>query len=380
VDDRPSAQQQSRRPASPSGGFPLGTIFGIPVRVNASWLIIAAVIAVGFEPLVSDRLPGLGGRAYLVSGLFAVLLYVSVLLHELSHALVARRLGLPVRGITIHLLGGYTEMTEEAPNPAREVAVSGSGPALSLLVGGLSWLLAQPIDQPVPEFLLLELAFANVAVGVFNLLPALPLDGGHLLRSLVWRVTGDRHQGTIVAAWAGRVLAVLVVLMPWVISRGQPTIFGIVWAVLIAGFLWSGSSQALAVARLRQRLPGLDARRLARPAIPVPSGTSLAEAVRRAQAAGARALVVVGPDGRPRALVNEAAVAATPEERRPWVDVATVARSMETGLLLPAHLTGEDLVRAIQALPATEYLVVDPDGSPVGVLTTADVDAALAAA
>jgi Zn-dependent protease/CBS domain-containing protein len=372
--------QDQRTSQSKPGGIPLGSILGIPVRVNVSWLLIAIVITVGLQPYVANQFPALGGGTYLISGLFAVLLYGSVLLHELSHAVTARRMGLPVRGITLHILGGYTEMTEEPATPAREVAVSGSGPVVSVLVGVAGWLAAQVMDPNVSRFLLLELAYANLVVGLFNLLPALPLDGGHLLRALVWRLTGDRYQGTIVAAWGGRVLAGLVVLVPWVLAQGRPGLFGVIWAILVAAFLWSGSSQALAWAQLRRRLPGLDARVLARTALPVLADLPLAEAVRQAQAAGAGGLVVVDTGGRPRGLVNEAAVVATPEERRPWVPVGTLARSLEPGLVLPVTLAGEDLVRALQSLPATEYLVVDPDGTPVGVLVTADVEAALSAA
>jgi Zn-dependent protease len=358
---------------------PLGSILGIPLRVNATWIIIAVIITVGFQPYVADRFPTLGAGTFLISGLFAVLLYGSVLLHELSHAITAQRLGLSVRGITLHILGGYTEMGDEASTPGREVAVSGSGPAVSVAVGAASWLAAQAMDFGVSQFLLFELAYANLVVGVFNLLPALPLDGGHILRAGVWRITGDRHQGSIVAAWAGRVLAGVVLIVPWILTRGQLT-FAVIWSVLVAWFLWSGSSQALAWAQLRRRLPRIDARSLARPALPVPDEVSVAEAVRRAQAAGVGGLFIVGPDGQPRGVVNEAAVVATPENRRPWVPVGTLARSLEAGLVLPASLGGEELVRALQSLPATEYLVVDDTGAPVGVLAAADVDAALSAA
>jgi Zn-dependent protease/CBS domain-containing protein len=364
-----------RRP----GDVPLGSILGIPLRVNGTWIIIAAIITIGFQPYVADRFPTLGSSTFLISGLFAVLLYGSVLLHELSHAVTAQRLGLSVRGITLHILGGYTEMADEPATPGREVAVSGSGPVISVAVGVASWLAAQTLDHSVSQFLLLELAYANLVVGAFNLLPALPLDGGHILRAVVWKITGDRHRGSIVAAWAGRALAGVVLVVPWILAEGQLT-FAVIWSVLIAWFLWSGSSQALAWAQLRRRLPGIDARSLARPALPVPAELSVAEAVRRAQAAGVGGLFIIDSDGGPRGVVNEAAVVATPEDRRPWVPVGTLARSLEPGLVLPASFGGEELVRAVQSTPATEYLVVNDDGSPVGILVAADVEAALSAA
>jgi hypothetical protein len=145
-------------------------------------------------------------------------------------------------------------------------------------------------------------------------------------------------------------------------------------------FLWQGASQALFSARVRTRLPALNARRLARRAIAVPADLPLAEGLRRAQGAQAGAMVVVTTDGRPSAVVNEAAVTATPEERRPWVSCAAVARELQPGLMLDADLDGERLLRAMQSAPASEYVLVEPTGDVYGVLSTADVDAAFSRA
>ena len=358
----------------------LGRVAGVPVHVSPTWFIVAAVITIGFAPLVRRQLPDLGAGTYAVTFAFAVLLYASVLLHEVSHALVARGFGLPVRGITLHFLGGYTEIERASPTPARDLVISAAGPAVSLAVGGLALLAAAPVDEPISEFLLLELALANLIVGVFNLLPALPLDGGHMLRSVVWRVTGDEHRGTVVAARAGQVLAGLVLVLPFVLARGSPTIVSMVWSALVALLLWNGATQALAVGRVRSRLPRLDLQTLTRRAAPVAPDVPLAEALRRASASGVRALVVVDGAGRPTGLVSEASVNATPEDRRPWVPVGQVARSLESGLVVPVDLGGEDLITRMRAHPASEYLVVDHDGAVYGVLSTADVDAALAIA
>lgn len=357
----------------------LGKIAGIPVHVSPTWFIVAAVITIGFEPLVSDYLPDLGSAAYGVTLTFAVLLYVSVLLHEVSHALTARALGFPVRGITLHFLGGYTEIERDSPTPGRDLVVSAAGPAVSLALGGLAFVASMPVNADVPEFLLFELAAANLIVGVFNLLPALPLDGGHMLRAVVWRVTGNEDQGTTVAARAGQVLAGLVLVAPFAIARGEPGIISIVWAGLVSVLLWSGATQALAVSRVRSRLPSLSARQLARPAAPVAPDLPVSEALKQARAAGVQALVVVDSASRPTGLVNETAVAAIPEDRQPWVPVAQVARSLDGGMRISMDLTGDRLIAAMRETPATEYLVVDANGAVYGVLVTADVDTALTA-
>ncbi len=347
------------------------------MHVSPTWFIVAAIITVWFAPAAEARLPTLGSAVYAVTFSFAVLLYGSVLLHEMSHALTARAFGLPVRGITLHFLGGYTEIERESPTPGRDLVVSAAGPLVSLLVAGAAYLAYLLITQPTASFLLFGLCLANLIVGIFNLLPALPLDGGHMLRAAVWKFGGDEHRGPVVAARAGQVLAALVLAAPFAVAGGRPGLVSIVWAALIAMLLWTGATQALASGRVQRRLPRLDVRTLTRRAAPVPADTPLAEALRQANEAGVRSLVVVDSANRPTGVVNEAAVLATPESRRPWIPVGQVARSVEDGLVLPIHLGGERLLAALRTTPASEYLVVDEDGAVCGVLATADVDAAL---
>ncbi len=365
-----------------SAGLRLGRVAGVPLLVSPTWFLVAGLITLSFAPTVEARIPGLGPLRYAVTAAFALLLYGSVLLHELSHALVARRLGLQVRAITLHFLGGFTQLEPHHPSPRRDFLVAFAGPVVSLAVGGAALLAAEPVGAAVPEYLLGALAVSNLVVGAFNLLPALPLDGGHMLRAAVWRVSGDEFAGSFVASVAGFVLAALLVVSPWLASPwlGPPDVFQALVAVLVASFLWTGARQSLKVAQLRRRLPRLVVRSLARRAIPVAADLPLAEAVRRAHTAGARALVVVDGEGKPIGLVNEQAVADVPEQQRPWTDVASVSRGIASGLVVRADLDGEPLVLAMQESPATEYLVVEPTGEIYGVLVTADVDAALAAA
>jgi hypothetical protein len=144
--------------------------------------------------------------------------------------------------------------------------------------------------------------------------------------------------------------------------------------VLLASFIWIGASQSLRVAKVRARMPQLQARSLARRAIAVTAEVPLAEAMRRAQQAEAGAMVVVDHEGHPIAIVNESAVTATPEQRRPWVTVGSLARSLEPSLVLPADLSGESLLDAMRGSPSGEYLLVERGGDVFGVLVTADVN------
>lgn len=357
----------------------LGRIAGIPVYVSPTWFLVAALITAWGRGTVLDYLPDLSDvEAYGLAFLFAVLLYASVFVHELGHALTARRLGLPVRGVTLHFLGGHTEIERDAPTPGRDLVVSAAGPLLSLALGGLGLLAYQAVHDGVPGFLLYMLAVANLIVGVFNVLPGLPLDGGHMLRAAVWRVTGDEHRGTVVAARSGQVLAGLVLVLPFALDGARPDILTIVWAGLVAALLWSGASQALAVGRMRARLPRLDTRTLARRAAPVAPDLPVSEALRRAREADVTSLVVVDSAGRPTGLVNEAAVAAIPEQRRPWVTIGQSARNLREGMVLALDVRGDALLKAMRDTPASEYLVVDAQGRVYGVLVSSDVDHALA--
>jgi Zn-dependent protease len=365
----------------------MGRLFGVPVYVAPTWLLVAALITLIFAPNVEAQVPGLGPGAYVVSFLYAVLLYGSVLIHELGHAVVAIRLGMPVRRITLHLLGGVTEMTGQAKTPGQEFLVALAGPVLSILLGGVAFVAGQLLTvggeaTRIVALLLWALMVANLVVGVFNLFPGLPLDGGVLLRAAVWKVTGRAFTGTVVAAWVGRAVAALVLATPLLLelfTNLTPDAITYIWFGLIAAFIWMGAGSAVHMARLRERLPQVEARALTRRAIPVTGEIPLAEALRRAGEAGARALVVVDGTGAPVGLVSEAAVTATPEQRRPWIAVSAVSRTLEPGLVLDKALAGEDLVRAMQAAPASEYLVLDRGGAIYGVLAATDVERAVVA-
>lgn len=371
-----SARRAPERRPLPRGTYRLGTVAGIDVTVASSWFIVVGLLAVLMAPRMQQELPEIGAGAYLAGVVFAILLYGSILLHEISHALAARGFGMPVTVIHLHFLGGATEIEGEATTPWREFSIAVVGPLTSLAVGGVSLLVIQVIEGGVTGYVVKALAIANLAVGVLNLVPGLPLDGGRVLQSLVWAVTRRRSLGVVVAGWGGRLAAVLVMAYPFfLITQGiSPTIIQYVFAFLIASFLWAGATQALVTAKLRARLPTIQARRLARPAIGVPADLPLSEAIRRAQEAQAGSLVIVNGDGRPAGIVNEAAVVSTPDHRRPWLPTGDLARRLDDSLMLSADLVGEPLVNAMNRNPATEYVLVEADGSVYGVLVTKDVD------
>jgi Zn-dependent protease/CBS domain-containing protein len=367
------------RPSYPPGTWRIGTIRGIDVLVRSSWLLVALLIAFLLAPRVEAVQPGLGGWKYVAGVAFAVVLYLSILLHEISHALMAQRYGLGVRSISLHFLGGATEIDSETRTPGQEFKVAVVGPLTSLAVGVAAGAVLFSADLDGLLGLTVQgLAGANLVVGVLNLVPGLPLDGGRVLRALVWKLTGNMHRGTIVAGWGGRVTAVVVLVsVPLARVLGfRPDILDFAMAAIIAVFLWSGATASMVSARVRRRLPALKARPLARRVVAVSDQLPVAEAVRRAQQSEAGAIVVHAGDDRLSGVVNEAALLATPEDRRAWVPVSSVSRTLEEGLVLPADIAGEELILAMSRTPAEEYVLVEADGSLFGVLTTVDVDRA----
>ena len=367
-----------RRDAGP--GIVVARPFGIPVYVSPYWFVIAGIFVFVYANDLAATLHG--ATRFIVAAAFVVLLYVSVLIHELSHSLVARGYGLPVRRILLYPLGGFSEIEREPQSPGREFLVSAAGPALSLALaaGGYGLMHVVPPDT-VAGTLVSQLRWANLVVGIFNLLPGLPLDGGRMLRAVIWKLTGRPSTSTIVAAWAGRVIAVSLFVVPFVTGAVNGTggdMVTVLWLAVIAVFMWTGAGQAIKATRFRERLPGLQARRLARRAVSVAADTPLAEAIRRADEHQARAVVIVDHEDKPIAIVNETAVMATPPARRPWLEAGALARSIEPNLVLPADLSGMALLDAIRRAPATEYLLVEPSGEVYGVLATRDVDHAFA--
>ncbi|WP_105974644.1 site-2 protease family protein [Streptomyces geranii] len=373
----------------PGGGLLMGRPFGVPVYVAPSWFLVAALITWVFGGQLDRVLPELGALRYLVALFFAVAFYASVLVHELAHTVAALRYKLPVRRIQLQFFGGVSEIEKESETPGREFVLAFVGPLLSLVLAGVFYLALQTVEAgTVPGVLLAGLMISNLIVAAFNLLPGLPLDGGRMLRAVVWKITGKPMSGTIAAAWVGRALAVSVLIgLPLLTqsgalgsgaedSVGMDTVTDALLAAILAAIIWTGAGNSLRMARLREHLPELRARNLTRRAVPVETNTPLSEALRRANDAGARALVVVDPDGEPLSLVREAAIVGVPEHRRPWVAVSGLAQDLTDGMRVSAELSGEELLDALRATPATEYLVVEESGEIYGVLSAADVERA----
>lgn len=247
-----------------TGGIRIGRILGFEVAIHPSWFIIlvlfAFTLATGFFP---GSYPGWGPvTTWAVAVTATLLLFVSVLAHELGHSLVARRQGIPVRNITLFLLGGVASIERDASSPSREAALAGVGPVVSVVIGAVS--LALSLALPGPEQLLailFYLGIANISLAVFNLLPGFPLDGGRVLRAILWWRTRDFGKATRGAAAVGQGFGYLFIgLGALLVISGS--LFSGMWLGFIGWMLSQASQASAAQVALEERLAGLTAARI----------------------------------------------------------------------------------------------------------------------
>jgi Zn-dependent protease len=243
--------------------IPIGRVFGIRLSLHASWFLVFGLVTWVTTTEFADVYPRIGSAGHVVMGLVTGSAFFACLTaHEISHALVARRFGIDVRGITLFMFGGVAEISGEVPSPAREFAVALVGPATSVALGGISALAAigaNALGWSAFEGVFTTLALVNLGVAVFNLVPGLPLDGGRLLRAGLWRLTGSYTRATRVAAGGGRLVAAALGIFGLVlVAAGDP--FGL-WYVPMGIFLWllaRGAGRARLPAPSRVGAPTLD--------------------------------------------------------------------------------------------------------------------------
>jgi Zn-dependent protease len=370
---------ETRAPARREG-IPLGRIAGIPVLLAYSWFVIAAFTVIVYGPVLLERNPALGASAYTVAFAYAVLLLISVLVHELAHALTAKAYGWPTEKIVLNLWGGHTQFENFTATPGRSVLVALAGPAANFVLAGGAWLVLSVADlASVADILTNIFMWANLVIGLFNVLPGLPLDGGRIVESAVWKATGSQAKGTVAAGWAGRLI--VVALGYWFIARpllsGESPEFSLLMiTILVGGFLWMGASASIQQGTLRGRLHLVSAAALAGPAVGVPA-TATVEDILRLSPAGTPAVVVCGPDGRPQGVVDAAAVSAVPAVAAASTPVTAVSYALGAGAYVPESSKGQELIKYLAQVDGQEYAVVDHQGNVTGLLGQRAVVAAI---
>jgi Zn-dependent protease len=366
-----SSSSTPHHAATKKDGIPLGKIAGIPVFLAYSWFVIAGFTIIAYGPVLMHDFRGLGPWAYLVAFGYSVLLAVSVLIHELAHALSAKVFKWPTEKIVLNLWGGHTQFENFTASPGRAVVVAMAGPAANfLLAGALAPFVASRSFDGVADLLANILMWANLLIGIFNVLPGTPLDGGRLVESAVWKATGSQDKGTIAAGWSGRVIAVALflwfIVRPLLTGAGLDITFSLI-TLLVCGFLWMGASSSIHHAKLRSRLYLVSAAGLAEPAVGVPNSASVAD-VLAISPAGSPAVVICGPDGKPQGVVDLGAASAVPPHATTTTPVTAVAHALAAGAYVPEWSKGQELIQYLARLEGGEYAVVDHNGMVTGLL------------
>ncbi len=358
-----------------------GRIAGIPVGASWSALLIAALIAWSLAGrLLPAQVPGLGPAAYWLAGAVGAGLFLgSLLAHEIGHALVARRAGLRVRGITLWLLGGVAQLEDEPATPRDELRVAIVGPAVSMALAigfGLAALALSAVGGPaVAVAITAWLAIVNTALALFNLLPAAPLDGGRVLRGLLWRRHGSRVRAAVTATRAGVWVGAGLVAYGLLGTFGGWGI-GTLWTALVGWFLVTAARQERDQAVLRSDLGGLRAGQVMTPAPAASPAWFTVDAFLRNyvepwQAAQAAALPLRSFDGQPAGVVTAAALYAVPADRRHIVRAGDVAIPVSALVLLAPDQPVTDLAGRL-ANGRTVAAVVE-GGQLLGLITAADL-------
>jgi Zn-dependent protease/CBS domain-containing protein len=265
------------------GSFSIGKIGGISIEVNASWLIIFALLTVSLAvSILPSMAKGYSVGAYWIVGIIGSLLFfVSVLLHELGHSMVARSRGLPVSSITLFVFGGVSNLQQEPHSAGEEFVVAVIGPIISLVLGVISWALGEAIgpSHSLIGAMLVYLGTTNVLLGVFNLIPGFPLDGGRVLRSILWRVTGDLRTATRWATRIGQAIAYLLILFG-LLQFFAGNLLGGIWIGFIGWFLLSAAQTANRQVMLETMLRGVRVGDvMAPPPFPISADASLQQLV-----------------------------------------------------------------------------------------------------
>jgi Zn-dependent protease len=351
----------------------IGRLFGIPLRVHVSWLIIFGLLswslAVGYFPALFPDQPT---WSYWVKAVVAaIMLFVSVILHELGHSLVARRRGIGISSITLFVFGGVSQMKEEPREPGAELRVALAGPLVSVALAGLFGVLTLAVrgvtgESPVVG-VLGYLAFINVLLAIFNMLPAFPLDGGRVLRAILWRVRGNLVAATRTAATVGRVVAGgIMALGVLQVLAGQ---FTGLWLLLIGWFILQAASTGASQASLRSALGGVRVRDvMASDVVRVPPDIPVSELIDVYFSRHTYGGYPVSRDGEPAGLVTLHDLRKVAAGRRSDTPVARIMTPVSDALLVDPQTAVLDAFNRMVATSTPRLLVVER-GRLVGILT-----------
>lgn len=353
-------------------------LFGFAVRADLSWLIVVVLVVASLATGVFPHMvPGLGRGTYWAMGVAgAIIFFLSIVAHEFAHAMVARRFGMPMRGITLFVFGGVAEMDDEPPSARAELLMSIAGPATSVVIG-IVFLGATALTNfaQAPKMItsvLLYIGSTNIVLAIFNLIPAFPLDGGRVLRSILWWRSGNVRRATHRASQAGSVLGFILVIVGIVTAFTGNLITGI-WWFLIGTFIRNAALASYQQLIVKQTLEGEPVSRFMKPdPVTVPRWISIDALVNEYVYRYHFSLYPVVDGERLTGCVTTQKIREVPREEWGRQTVGTIAEACsESNTVAPETDVMDALRRMYQSKQSR--LIVVKDGKPVGVLTLKDL-------
>jgi len=354
------------------GNIRVGSLFGIPFYVNPSWFLVLGLVTLTYSGGLAAQFPGLPtGVPWLLGLLTALLLFASVLAHELGHSFVAKSQGIGVNSITLFLFGGLASLEKESETPAEAFWVAIAGPLVSLLLFGLFSVITATSVLPAPLAAILSLlASINLALGLFNLIPGLPLDGGNILKAGVWKVTGNPYKGVRFASRVGQFFgwaAIASGLLPFLLYGS----FGNFWNLLIGWFLLQNAGRAAQFATVQEQLTGLTAADAVTPNSPIVSNhLSLREFAdqRILNRDSWDRFLVTNVEGQLLGEMTIDALKSIPVERWSEMQVGELVQPIDTSKTVLSQKPLLDVVKLLEEKQLNALTVIRDNGTPVGLL------------
>lgn len=356
----------------------LGKIMGIPVRIHYTlWVVFVLItwsLAYGYMP---HQYPGLNATTYWIIGIAsAIVLFASVLVHELSHSYIAKKNGLPIARITLFFFGGVSEMTEEPQDAGLEVRMAAAGPLMSFLIAGVLggfWYLAQSIELPIVITATLRYgALINAILGAFNLLPAFPLDGGRVFRGSLWKHSKNLVRATRTATRVSEALSLLMMLGGFVAIIFQDFVDGI-WIVVLGWFIKSGAETSLRQTLLGEALTGVTVGDImTRQVLTVPPDITVQQLVSDYFLVHPHGGYPVMKDGQLLGLVTLQSARAIPKEQRATETVAQAMVPFERAPTVQHTLSALDALQRM-GRERVGMILVTEGGRLLGIVTRGDL-------
>ncbi|MFM8306929.1 MAG: site-2 protease family protein [Microcystis aeruginosa] len=359
-----------------NGNIRVGNLFGIPFYINPSWFFVLGLITLTYGGELSQFPQLTGIMPWLLGFLAAILLFASVVAHELGHSFVAIAQGIEVKSITLFLFGGLATLGRESKTPLEAFLVAIAGPLVSLLLFGIFLIIGLNISLNAPMAAILSLlAYINLALGLFNLIPGLPLDGGNILKAIVWQVTGNPNKGVLFASRFGQFFGWLAIVIGALSILGI-TQFGSFWTLLIGIFLLQNAGFSAQSAKVQDFLSRYSAKDVISPNSPVvPINLTLREFANNYVIGKQQwsKFLVTDSEGKLLGVINVEDLKTIPTSQWTEVNIGRLLQTSESLKLVLSHTSLLDVVKILEGENLSQVTVVEENGTVLGLIEKASI-------